>query len=376
MRVSGVLMAACALLVLRLASAEALGRAQGGVAAKRTVYAWFPREFNNWDTTAIDWTALTHICFRSVVLQPDGTLKEPVARANVKELVDEAHGRGVKVTVLVWGTDSEGSSKYLVRHQDRAVESLLGYVRANNLDGINMDDETWREQNAETKGSNRELVTQFFRRLRKAFKGAGPDYHITWASPPVISPRETRYGESWVDYRAVAELVDGFAIMSYTMNPPTIGWTTGKQPVGGGGKVQGHPRDYVTVIQDYVEATGGRNDKLLLGIWNDYGGTEWTCRSDEPLSPIVGKPRKLSPEQARANAAKYGRRFHPEQKVPWYCYRQDDRWVQGWYEDEESLAAKLELVEVHDLQGVCIWVLDGANEPPSTFDLIHRHLHR
>jgi len=341
--------------------------------ARRTVYAWFPRDFNNRDTAAIDWSSLTHICYRSVVIQPDGTLKEPVAPAEVARLVAEAHDHGVKVTVLVWGTTPEGSSQYLAHHQERAVESLVDYAKANDLDGINMDDETWRETNSETQGPNRELITQFFRRLREAFDEVRPGHHITWAAPPVISAQD-RWGEAWVDYRAVADSIDAFAIMSYCMNPPTIGWTTGAQPVRGGGKVTGHARDYATCIEDYLRATGGRHDKLLLGVANDRGGTEWTCRSDQALSPIIGKPRKVSTQEARANAEKHGRLFHPEQKIPWYRYREGDHWVQGWYEDEESLAAKLELADSYDLQGVCIWVLDGAAEPPSTFELIHRHL--
>ena len=49
----------------------------------RTVYAWFPARFGNFDTRALDWTVLTHLSVRSVVLQPDGTLREPVGRDQV-----------------------------------------------------------------------------------------------------------------------------------------------------------------------------------------------------------------------------------------------------------------------------------------------------
>lgn len=41
----------------------------------RIVYGWFPRDLNDWSTIAIDWSALTHICLRSIVLQPDGSIK-------------------------------------------------------------------------------------------------------------------------------------------------------------------------------------------------------------------------------------------------------------------------------------------------------------
>ena len=345
---------------------------------RRTVYAWFPRDMNNWDTRAIDWSALTHICFRAVVLQPDGTIRPGwgTTPERVSALVKEAHEHGVKVTVLAWGADAKGSSKYLANCPEKTAKSLLEYVKANDLDGVNMDDETWREKNAVTGGSNREPVTRFFRLLRKEFKAARADYHLSYASPPVISAKD-KYGAAWIDYAAVAEEIDAFAIMSYCLVPPTVGWTGGSQPVEGGGKVTGHARDYATLIQDYIDATGGRKEKLLLGISNNRGGTEWTCRSDQPLAniyPLIAKPRALSAEEAREGAARHGRKFHPKQKVPWYSYREGDHFVQGWYEDDESYGAKLDLAERYDLGGICIWVLDGAGEPPSTFMLIREHL--
>lgn len=350
-------------------AASAAARGAEGNRPARTVYAWFPRDFDNWDTSALDWTAVTHLCFRSVVLQPDGTLREPVPREKVRGLVEEAHSNGVKVTVLVWGTDAAGSSRYLARHRGRAVESLVDYVRQNGLDGVNIDDETWPEMNVETGRPTRDLATAFFAALRKGLDELGPGLHLTWASPPVISP-EDRWGQDWPDYRAITELVDGFCIMSYCMAPPRIGWTTGAQPMAGGPVVTGHRRDFETCIRDYLRATGNRPEKLLLGIATARGGTEWTCRGPDVLSPIVGDPRPLSAQEARRQAAEHGRRFHPRQQEPWYRYRDGELWVQGWYENKESLQAKLDLAARHGLQGVCIWVLDGADEPPSTFDLL------
>lgn len=86
--------------------------------------------------------------------------------------------------------------------------------------------------------------------------------------------------------------------------------------------------------------------------------------------PVIGAPRPLKPEDARASAARHGRRFDREQKAPWYAYRDGKRWRQGWYEDDESYAAKLDLVGEYGLGSVCLWVLDGASEPQSTFSII------
>jgi len=323
-------------------------------------------------TGAIDWGALTHVCFRSVELLPDGGIKETRPREEVARLAAEAHRHGVKVAVLAWGTNAANGAKYLARCPGLTAKSLLDYVRACGLDGVNIDDETWETVNAETGKPNRELVTWFFRALRKTFKSVRKDYHLSWAAPPVISARD-RYGAAWPDYRAISAEVDAFAIMSYTMNPPTAGWTGGAVPVSGGGLVDGHPRDLATELSDYLAATGGRKDRLLVGLGNSRAGVEWDCRGDGPLSPIVGKPRALSPESARANAGTYGRRFDPAQMYPWYRHRSQNGWVQGWYEDGESIKAKLDFARRNKLAGVCVWALDGAAEPPETFALLREY---
>lgn len=349
-------------------------------AAKRVVYGWFPSDMNlknnkDWSTEALDWKTLTHLSLRSVILKADGAV-EPGYGATperIRKVVDEAHRHGVKVTILAWGTNAEGSSQYLARHQEKVVDGLLAFVKAHDLDGVNLDDETWKRTNTTDQQPNRDRVTAFFKLLHDKFRAARPDYHLSWASPGVISP-DDRFGDAWPDYKAVAEHIDAYTVMSYVMCPPSIGWTGSAQPLGGGAKIGTHARDYRTLVADYLAATGGRKDKLVMGIANDRGGSEWDCRTDKPHSPVIGRARPLSAADARANAEKHGRKVDPRQQAPWYCYAKGDAFVQGWYEDDESLAAKLAFFREQDVAGICIWVLDGVKEPPETFSLIRKHL--
>src|SRR5207249_205331 len=105
-----------------------------------------------------------------------------------RAFVETAHQHGVRVTVLVWVASAKDSDGYLAGHAQQAADSLLAYVRANDLDGVNIDDETMHETNAVTGGPNRPLVSKFFQTLAKTFKAANPAYHLSFAAPPVISP--------------------------------------------------------------------------------------------------------------------------------------------------------------------------------------------
>jgi hypothetical protein len=286
----------------------AVGRADGvgPGSARPIVYAWFPTRFGNWKTDGIAWDGITHLCFRSVELQGDGTLRLPAGDPPAA-FVETAHRHGVKVTVLVWVARPEDSDTYLAKSPQQAADSLLEYVRRNRLDSVNIDDETLREFNAMVGAPNRNLVTRFFRILSKTFKGANPAYHLSFAAPPVIS-RDDRYGVPWLDLRAIAEAMDAIIPMGYTMNPVSIGWTTNPEPLGGGGKAgTTTTRDIKTMVHDYLEAMGGQKRKLLPGVSVDFGGYEWRCRTDLRLSPILAKgvPKTLAEceEQAGFTAA-------------------------------------------------------------------------
>ncbi len=160
-----------------LRDADIAGESPGP--AQRTVYAWFPRSLRDIDTDgavnmgAIDWSAITHLSIRSVVIQPDGTLRLgwPLTEDRLLRLVQEARRHGVNASVLIWGTDSTGSSRYLAEHREQALQSLLEFAMRYDLNALDMDDETWREINEITGEPNRELVSEFFRSLSSASAG-------------------------------------------------------------------------------------------------------------------------------------------------------------------------------------------------------------
>jgi spore germination protein YaaH len=109
---------------------------------------------------------------------------------------------------------------------------------------------------------------------------------------------------------------------------------------------------------------GGQKRKLLVGISLDFGGYEWRCRTDTRLSPILGTGVWRSLEACEEQVRRYGRRWDESQQSPWYCYKDGDVFVQGWYNDLASWRAKLEWIKAKDLGGIGVWILDGANDPP------------
>ena len=337
--------------------------------ARPTVYAWFPARFGSWRTDSLQWDCLTHLCFRSVELTAEGKLRR-VSGNPPKDFVDTAHRHGVKVTVLVWTRSRADSDGYLAHAPQQAASNLLAYVRENNLDGVNLDDEQMGATNTVARAPNRELVTRFFQVLAKTLKATNPQYHLSFAAPPVIAP-DDRFATSWLDLKAIAEVVDAIIPMGYTQNPPSIGWTTNPEPLGGGGKAAWTTtRDMQTVVRDYLQAMGGHKQKLLLGVSLNFGGYEWRCRTDERLSSTLGKGVWRSLSDCEAAVRQHGLRWDDAQQSAWYCYRDGDAFVQGWFNGAKAWTAKLRWVKEQDLGGIGIWVLDGVTDPPDRWQVL------
>jgi chitinase len=289
------------------------------------------------------------------------------------EFVETAHRHGVKVTVLVWAASRADSDSYLARFPQQAADNLLAYVKKNNLDGVNIDDEQMAVTNAVAQAPNRELVTRFFQVLAKTFKGENPDYHISFAAPPVISAKD-RFATSWLDLAAIAEVVDAIIPMGYTQNPPTAGWTTNPEPLGGGGRAAWTTtRDIQTMVRDYAQAIGGHKEKLLAGVSLKFGGYEWRCRTGTPLSPILDNGVWRSLPECEARAREHGARWDDAQQSPWYCYPDNNAFVQGWFNDVRAWRAKLTWARNQGLGGIGIWVLDGVDDPPDVWRLLREY---
>jgi spore germination protein YaaH len=81
-------------------------------------------------------------------------------------------------------------------------------------------------------------------------------------------------------------------------------------------------------------------------------GWQWTAASERPGATALGKARLLTYGETPASlmpndrlaattlAARYGLRRDAE-RTPYYAYQEQGRWVQGWFEDLESLTHKL-----------------------------------
>jgi len=103
-------------------------------------------------------------------------------------------------------------------------------------------------------------------------------------------------------------------------------------------------------------------------------GYEWPTVSGEAGAATRGSaailtyapvPATLLPDlrlDALSRAAQFGLRRDTGSGAPWYAFRDEQGWRQGWFDDPASLAPRLDFVRAANYRGVALFVLgyDGG----------------
>jgi spore germination protein len=213
---------------------------------------------------------------------------------------------------------------------DRHVRALTALAVQEGYDGIDLDYEDLR-------AADREPFTAFLRRLAGALHAEGK--LLTTSVHPKVS--DSGYDERNVaqDYRAIGAALDQVRVMTYDYS-----WET--SPPGAVAPARW--------VQDVVAWTVTQipREKVVLGAV--LLGYDW----------VDGHGSTVDHERAVALARRYGAEIGRDRdRAPWFRYRDDSgRTHEVWWEDAQSAAIKLPLVEKYGLGGVFFWSLGREDQ--------------
>lgn len=141
------------------------------------------------------------------------------------------------------------------------------------------------------------------------------------------------------------------------------------------------PLSWVKDVLNFTKSQNVDMNKVLLGM--PYYGRDWSLSATStPEKPVYSK-KSVSLAGARVLSAKYS--VTPQREtsaadsvgIPTFTYTDENQVVHTvYYDDIQSLGAKLELVNQYNLGGAAAWSLywvntDTANE---IFPLLQQHL--
>ncbi len=221
--------------------------------------------------------------------------------------------------------------------QKTVIDDILIFLESRDFDGVNMDLEGIDQHH----GSH---YVSFIKALKERL---GSRYTLSLSLPARTSDREWWY--NGYEYRSLAQIADRIMIMAYDQHH------NGGEP----GPVAGN--DWVEKVINYLLPQIPKEKfQLGLGIY----GRDW---------PETGMGKAIFIQDARNLAASKGITIQKDEAsgVSKFTYT-DDNGVkhQVWFEDRDSVQAKLELVKKYKLSGVALWRLGVI--PPDIWEIINK----
>ncbi|MFP4016507.1 MAG: glycosyl hydrolase family 18 protein [Halanaerobiales bacterium] len=288
---------------------------------------WLTPNANSYQALQDNWENIDMVAPFWYTVQPDGEIETRYGGYQY-EVDSFSRNRNIKVLPLI--NNSQENNMMLVDPdiRKRAVNNIVEMVEKYDFAGVNIDFEfipPW------TRNGYTSFIKDLSLKLRKI------DKMITISVFPKIDvPLEL---QGAYDYAALAPLVDRMVIMTYDNH-----WSRG--PAGPIAPIN-WVEENIRYTLEYLPA-----DKLLLGIAN-YG-YNWAG----------GHGQDLSSKNAIKLAAEKGAEinWHEIHQTPYFYYWENEKKHEVWFENSNSLAFKLDLVEKYNLKGIAIWRLGNATE--------------
>jgi len=232
------------------------------------------------------------------------------------------------------------TSKYaghqIVTDPDVSSEALNQLVDAvETWDGLALDFEGMD-------AGDRPYLTAFINTLGSALHARGKYYAM--ALPAKTSDAKTGWSGSY-DYAAIAQSADLYLVMAY-------GFKTGSSAIPGSSA----PLPWMDSAMAYAvrEIPG---DRVVLGV--PFYGYDWNVSTGPPARALRYRDTRELLERTGATTS-----IDPESSSAMFEYTEGGQSHEVWYEDERSLAPKLNLVRKYGLRGVGAWRL-GQEDPRS-----------
>lgn len=315
------------------------------------------------DASDLQWMQyqlVSTIAYFGVAARSDGTLAQYGSgwsgwnSSAMTTVINAAHARGVKVVLTITMMNYDGGAQMATllgnaTYRAQLVGAIAATVRARGVDGVNLDFEP-------VPTTLRAQYTSFVRQLKAGLVGAGVGSNLTVCTMAGAATWATGYDLAGLVASGGA---DALFVMGYDYS-----WS-GSARAGGVAPMESpYILDVNESVDDYLGIVAP--SKLIWGV--PYYGRTWRTQSSA-LNALT-QPGASSSSVAYyyggnlTLAARYGRLWDSVGRVPWFRYYDSTAasWVEGYYDDATSLAAKWDMVNQRGLLGTGMWslLMDGG----------------
>lgn len=281
-------------------------------------------------------------------LNDDGTLKLTRKLFENPAFIKEMHAKGIKVVPYITNDWVKTRGENALAKRVELATQIAAAIQTHNLDGVNVDFEGLDE-------NSRNAMSDFLRVLREKIPR---DKQVSIA----VAANPNNWQKGWhgsYDYAKLAQYSDFLMIMAYDES-----WSGDPTP----GPVASLPwveRSIQYALNNQVSA-----DKIVLGVpfygryWKTDGSVKGRGYSNKDIYAAIQALNAKVEYDAAAQSAKATFTVKAETKVGSHTFTPGTYEI--WYENDESLKAKLRLVHKYGLKGTGSWSL--GQESADTWD--------
>lgn len=313
----------------------------------------------------INLSHLTTLLYFGFTAQSDGTLNTSNAAATsfykngyLEQLKEDAKKEGVQWGVSIYNHNASDIEELLRCDtcQTTLARDITTLVTQEDIESINLDIEY-------PSIASQELRNGYSALARKVRAALPQNVELSVAIPPT-SGRRARLSS----IAPLAETSDYLILMAYDFHKLEGDVVGPVAPLYGA--PERYPLDVATSVEDTLRRT--TPDKVVLGI--PLYGHAWITQSAEfgsariPGNDEIGFSKVVYlPSCAESdNNTKDTYRWDEISQTPWFTYFDQSigHYKQCYYENERSLAAKLNFVKEKNLAGTAFWALGFGSEIP------------
>ncbi len=322
----------------------------------RQVYGWHPYWIGSSTFNNYDFSLISTLSYFSYEVNPTSGSYNDIHAWKTTNVINLAKAAGAKVDLCVTNFGATNNTTFLNNPAawQRLADSLVVLLNLRNADGVNIDFEG-------VPGSQRTNFTNFITYLKNRFATNRPGTTISIAL----------YAVDWTnvfDIPALQPLVNTFIIMGYDYHYSADAQAGPVAPLYHGTRWGTYT---LSRSIDYYLTQGVPAYKLLLGV--PYYGYDWKTNSTAIPSATVGTGASRTYSQLRTDFLNtYTRQWDQHSFTPYFSYTASGSTRQCWFDDEQSLAFKYDMVLSKQMGGIGIWALGYDNGYNELWDLIEQ----
>ncbi len=339
------------------------------VPSQKPIIGFLP--YWNLNSAQIPYHLLDYIAYFSVNLQADGSIKKQedgnldigwlkLKSEELAFILETADKQEVGRMVSFTAFNNEVIDTIISnpKASKQAINSIVSITKEYELDAINLD---FEYHTGYSINSSTDKYVQFISQLRENLSLNGlSDINIS-----VDLYADAFTNNSIYDSAKLAQVADWLVLMGYDF------YQTRSNRAGPVAPLKSTTGKSITQALDGAIKKGIKTDKIILAM--PFYGYEWQTVDEEYNSATF-------PDSGAMASYKRIRKLIKDKNIlykwdnqamsPWLVYNDGDKIQQVYYENDQSIGYKLQLITQLQLQGAAIWALGYEGENATVWNVI------